>query len=51
MEGTNLIIWMDNQGKVVSFHPMEGYERIELSHQEFFSYCLLSLTELGYRFM
>ena len=51
MEGANLIIWMDNQGKVVSFHPMEGYERIELSHQKFFSYCLLSLTELGYRFM
>lgn len=51
MKGANLIIWMDNQAKVVSFHPMEGYERIELAHQEFFSHCLLTLTELGYRFM
>ena len=51
MEGANLIIWVDKQARVVSFHPIEGYEQIELSHREFFSHCLLSLTELGYRFM
>ena len=47
----NLIVWLNDQERIASFHSVDGYERKEfLSHEHFIGF-LQALTCSGYRFM
>ena len=47
----NLIVWLDDQERIASFHSVDGYERKEfLSHEHFIGF-VQTLTRSGYRFM
>lgn len=42
--------WLSPKEKIVSFHPIERYQRIEFPTRERFLDEILSLSYAGYRF-
>lgn len=42
--------WMSSADKIVSFHPMEGYQRMEFSTKDRFLGEILAMSYDGYRF-
>lgn len=42
--------WLSPKEKIVSFHPVRGYKRIEFSTKEHFLGEILSMSYAGYRF-
>lgn len=43
-------VWINEEERVASFHPVEGYTMQEFSSREFFMSYLLSLQQCGFRF-
>ena len=43
-------LWVDTWQRIVSFHPVEGFELLELGDQTLFFRCVEEYTRLGYRY-
>lgn len=52
MTGTETIhqLWLDDEGRIVSFHPMEGWRLLAFQDHGHFIGFLQSLQQKGYRF-
>ena len=45
-----LSVWIDEQEKIASFHPVEGYGKHTYNEQETFLELLSILQQCGFRF-
>lgn len=43
------VVWLNEQTRIASFHPVNGYERHLLCGHDSFEYFLFFLVENGYR--
>lgn len=43
-------MWIDRADKLVSFHPVEGCQRMGFTDRESFLCEILSMAQAGYRF-
>ena len=43
-------IWVDTRQRIVSFHPVEGFELLEFRDQTLFFRCVDEYTRLRYRY-
>ena len=43
-------VWIDEQEKIASFHPVEGYRKHTYSNHELFMELLQALQQQGFRF-
>ena len=43
-------VWMDEGGRIASFHPVEGYREQRFHNHDFFLEFLQGLQAQGYRF-
>lgn len=43
-------VWVSLKDRIVSFHPVEGYERIKFFSRERFLREILVMSSTGYRF-
>ena len=50
MERRDYTVWLNEQTRIASFHPVEGYSIQNFLNHEFFMRFLHSLQERGYRF-
>lgn len=46
----DLIVWLDEQALIASFHAVEQYRRCDFHTREYFMRFLQSLQQQGYRF-
>lgn len=44
------IVWMDEQERIVSFHPVDGYQQRSFLSRTYFLQFILDLQQQGYRF-
>lgn len=45
-----LLLWLNKECRIVSFHSVEGYEQISFSCNNFYRSFVQNLVEQGYRF-
>ena len=43
-------LWVDNQRRIVSFHPEDGFERLEFFSHDFFLRCVDEYSNKSYRY-
>lgn len=43
-------IWVDTRNRIVSFHPVEGFELLEFHDQTLFFRCVDEYTRQRYRY-
>ena len=43
-------LWVDPAQRIVSFHPVEGYDLLEFHSQELFLRCIDEYTRQRYRY-
>ena len=43
-------LWVDNEARVVSFHPEAGYQLLEFRSRELFFRCVDEYTRRQYRY-
>ena len=43
-------IWVDTRNRIVSFHPVEGFELLEFRDRELFFRCVDEYTRQRYRY-
>ena len=46
----DMIVWLDEQELIVSFHEVDQYRRYDFHTREYFMCFLQSLQQQGYRF-
>lgn len=43
-------IWVDTKQRIVSFHPVEGFDLLEFRDQALFFHCVDTYTSQRYRY-